>query len=200
VKLASAAQSLNRRARKRAAGLPALFFLTDEKRTPDPLAIARRLPRGTGIILRHYDDANRAALALALARIARARGLVLFIAADPILALAVGAAGVHWPEGLLPQTRRYPGSRRLLITAAAHSPRAIICIRNKADAVLLSPVFPTKSGAAKCPLGALRFAQWVRGAPLPVYALGGITARNVQRLAASGAAGLAAIGAFDSEN
>lgn len=200
MKLASAAQSLNRRALKRAAGLPALFFLTDEKRTPDPLAIARRLPRGTGIILRHYDDKSRPQLARALAKIARARGLLLFIAADPKLALAVGAAGVHWPEGLLPASRRYPGARRLLTIAAAHSPRAILRIRNKADAVLLSPVFPTKSGAAKRPLGALRFAQWVRGAPLPVYALGGITARNVQRLAASGAAGLAAIGAFGAEN
>jgi thiamine-phosphate pyrophosphorylase len=196
VKLAIAAESLNKRAGGRAARLPALFCLTDEKRMADPIAVARSLPRGTGIILRHYGVPNRVALAHMLSRIARARGLVLLIAADARLARAVGAAGVHFPEALLAHRRHFPG-RRLLVTAAAHSPRAIFRARMiGVDAVLLSPVFPTESGEEKKPLGALRFAQWTRAAGIPVYALGGIDEASALRLKESGAAGLAGIGSF----
>ncbi len=45
-------------------------------------------------------------------------------------------------------------------------------------------------------MGAIRFAVLVRRAGLPVYALGGINAETAPRLLGSGAAGLAAVGAF----
>jgi thiamine monophosphate synthase len=43
-------------------------------------------------------------------------------------------------------------------------------------------------------LGALRFARLARASPLPVYALGGVTAANWRRLEESGACGIAGIG------
>ena len=64
------------------------------------------------------------------------------------------------------------------------------------DAVLLSPVFPTKSHPGAAPIGPLRFAAWVRECPLPVYALGGVSLQSARRLASSGAAGFAGIGGF----
>ena len=53
---------------------------------------------------------------------------------------------------------------------------------------------PSRSQAFGCVLRCARFAAWCRAAPLPVYALGGITAETAGRLAASSAAGIAAIG------
>ncbi len=68
--------------------------------------------------------------------------------------------------------------------------------RAGADAAFVSPVFASASPSAGRPLGALRFAELVRGARLPVYALGGIDAAAARRLARSGAAGLAAVDAL----
>jgi thiamine-phosphate pyrophosphorylase len=174
--------------------LPALIFVTDERRCPDPVPIAGRLPRGTAIILRHYDTPHRAGLALRLAQVCRARGLMLLIAGDPGLARQVRAQGVHWPEGLMPLTRRRNSG---IMTVAAHSEGALIRARSiGADAALLSPVFPTRSGAEKKALGPLRFAALAHRARLPVYALGGVSAVTARRLAGSGAAGFAAVDAF----
>ena len=192
--LFNTALRINASVRRRAPGLPALFFVTDALRIPDPVPIAQTLPRGTGIILRHYDVPERAALARRLAALARSRGLVLLIAADPRLARAVHAQGVHWPEMLMHRARR-PHSG--LVTVAAHDAKALIRARSVgADAALLSPVFATRSGAHKHPLGPLRFAALARMSPVPVYALGGISESSARRLLHSGAAGLAAVDAF----
>lgn len=193
-KLAFQLNSSNPRAR----GLPPLLLLSDLLRLPDPAAAARRLPRGSAVILRNYGEQGRDRRAAALAGLCRARGLVLLVAGDGRLAARVGAKGVHFPEALAGRARawrrRRPG---WLITVAAHSHAALVrAARVGADAALLSPVFPTPSRPDARPLGAVRFARLVRLSPLPVYALGGLDAINARRLVGSGAAGLAAIGAL----
>ena len=114
--------------------------------------------------------------------------------------MAAGADGIHLPEGMARRgppawaagVRRRPG---FLVTAAAHSPSAIRrAYRTGADAVVLSPVFPTASHPGAPCLGPLRFARWCRQSPLPVYALGGVNSRTAGRLAGSGLAGIAGIG------
>jgi len=173
--------------------LPRAFFVTDPVRTPDPLATVNRLPRGMGVIWRHFGESTRLATGLALARACRRRGLVLLVANDPALANRIGAAGVHWPERQLRAVRpRWPG---MIETAAAHSRAAIAraCARG-VDAVLLSAVFPSRSPSAGPPLGPIRFNRLCRAAPLPVYALGGIGAENAGHVMAH-AAGWAAIDA-----
>jgi thiamine-phosphate pyrophosphorylase len=79
-----------------------------------------------------------------------------------------------------------------IITAAAHSLRALMGLR-EIDAVFLSPVFATTSHPGARALGPARAALIARAAPVPVYALGGITARNAGLLAPS-FSGIAAIG------
>ena len=64
------------------------------------------------------------------------------------------------------------------------------------DAALLSAVFESASPSAGTPLGAARSPPWSRGAALPVYALGGVTAETAPALLATGAAGLAAVDAI----
>ena len=39
--------------------LPGTILLTDTARLPNPLRAAAALPRGSAIILRHYDDPER---------------------------------------------------------------------------------------------------------------------------------------------
>lgn len=183
-----------------APSLPALILMTDPVRMPDPLAAAATLPAGSAVILRHYGEPDRADLASALAALCRQRRLKLLIAGDARLGAAVGAAGVHLPEHVVADRRVWslPQARPdWLVTAAAHSPAAITrAAAAGIDAVLVSPVFPTASYPGAPTLGALRFTAWVRNAPLPVYALGGVTPDSARRLAGSGAVGLAAIGAL----
>jgi thiamine-phosphate pyrophosphorylase len=52
----------------------------------------------------------------------------------------------------------------------------------RADAVLLSPVFPTRSHPGAAALGPARFRLMARHAQMPVVALGGMTVRTARRL------------------
>jgi thiamine-phosphate pyrophosphorylase len=187
--LAAQALRLNRTAG--APPIPALYFFTDPERTPDPMAIARRLPRGTAVVYRHFGAKNRLAVVRRLAGVARTRGLVLLIGADPDLACQVGA-GVHWPERLAPAER----GDAPLVTVAAHSREAAMRAGAIGDACILSPVFPTRSAAGRKPLGLFAASQIARAAPRPIIALGGVTAHTAQLLSGRGFAGVAAVDAF----
>ncbi|MEO1660303.1 MAG: thiamine phosphate synthase [Pseudomonadota bacterium] len=171
--------------------LPPLLFLTDPQRIEDPIAIAAQLPKGSGVIYRHFGADNRFEIARGLAAICRRQGLFLLIAADPALARHVGADGVHWPEARLAQKRHWRGQFRLT-TASAHSRQAISrAAKSGVDAVLVSSVFPSTSPSAGAAMGTTRFNLLARRAALPVYGLGGITADNAGQIAAW--AGLSAV-------
>ena len=171
--------------------LPRALFLNDPARTPDPFTVANRLPAGFGVVYRHFGAANRADVAHGLAQVCARRGLVFLVAADPDLAASVGANGVHWPFRLAQQARRWRG-RFSVQTVSAHSGRQLRAAAGlPVDAVLLSTVFASGSASAGRPFGALRFRQLVRGAGLPVYALGGVTADTAAPIAS--VAGFAAV-------
>lgn len=173
--------------------LPRAFFLTDPDRTKTLRGVIANLPRGFGVIYRHFGAPNRHAVGAALARACRQRGLILLVSADLALAASIGAHGVHWPEARLAGVRIR--NRRFIETAAAHSRAAIARARRLGvDAVIVSTVFPSRSPSAREAFGPLRFRLMARHAQLPVYALGGISADNAAR-AMSGAAGWAAIDA-----
>lgn len=176
--------------------LPPIVLMTDDERLSDPRAAANRLPRGSLVILRARHAARRKALAAALARIAQARGLYLLIADDPDLAAQSGVDGVHFPEVRAGDLAYWLARRpHWFCTASAHSLRAAARAASfGADAVFLSPVFPTKSHAGRAPLTPVRFRLMVRQLRVPVYALGGIDADSVRQLAGAKLAGVAAIG------
>jgi thiamine-phosphate pyrophosphorylase len=176
-------------------GLPVEWVLSDPWRSGDVLALADGLPRGAGLILRHFGLEGRGRLADALVQRARQTGWALLIAADPELALAVGAAGVHWPQRLAGQSRRWAG-RFGIMTASAHSLRALRELAAlPVDAALVSTVFASGSPSAGEPMGPGRLCAMVRaaGAAGPfVYALGGVNGDTVGRVA--GFAGWARVG------
>jgi thiamine-phosphate pyrophosphorylase len=176
----------------RRARVPTIWLFTDERlggaHPDDPLwqALAR-LPRGAGIVFRHYSlaPAARTALLARVARLARRRDLLL-------LGSRIQGApdGVHRPAHA-PSGRRTPAR---LVTASAHSrPQALAAFRAGADLVFLSPVFPTRSHSGGPVLGPLRFGLASRNLPGPVIALGGMTGARFGRLAPLGANGYAGI-------
>ena len=125
----------------------------------------------------------------------RSRGLVLLVGLDPELAEVADAHGVHLPERALGDTaslrRRRPD---WILTGAAHDAEGLAAGKAASlDAMLLSPVFPSHSPSAGEVLGLERFSELVKGAGLPVYALGGVNAETAPRLIGSGAAGIAAV-------
>lgn len=162
--------------------LPRLYLLSDPARLPDPRAAAARLPAGAAVLARGLPPGVLAGLAA----LARRRRLRLLVAGEGRLALRHGA-GLHLPDrrastGLLPflLARR---QRPLLLTVAAHGRAGLARARRLgADAVLLSPVFPTASHPGAPALGPLRWAVLAQAAGRPVVALGGVGAANAGRL------------------
>lgn len=181
-----------------AKGLPRLLFLTDPARTPDPEAVVARLPPGVGVIFRAFGAHDAVDQGRRLRTLTRQRGLILLAGADPDLALAIAADGLHLPQrslGELPGLRlSYPD---WILTVASHDrAAAVAAAEGGADAVLVSPVFASNSPSAGAPLGAGAFTAIVEATLAPVYALGGVTADTARLLADSGVAGFAAIEAF----
>ncbi|CAN5899026.1 thiamine phosphate synthase [soil metagenome] len=174
--------------------LPALLYFTDPVRTPDPEAVAARLPKGSAIVYRTFGAPDAQGTALRLKAIARRRSLKLLIGADEALAARVDADGVHLPERLASRAARIRAKHPdWLITAAAHSPRAA---RAQVDAVVMSAIFPSSSPSAGSPLGPMRLARIVRLARSPVYALGGVGQTTAARLLATGVVGIAGVEVF----
>jgi thiamine-phosphate pyrophosphorylase len=187
-----------RPARVRGKPLPRLLFLTDPARTPEPQAAIERLPRGAAVIYRAFGARDALAIGRKLARAARRGGVLFLVGADAALAARLGADGIHLPER---SARAAAGIKRTrptwLVTCAAHSAAAVVRAgRAGADAVVVSPVFESRSPSAGRPLGALRFRQLTRAARTPVYALGGVNAQTARQLIGSEAAGIAAVDAL----
>jgi len=192
-----AAKTLGR-TRRRAKGLPVVWFVTDPERTPDPVQIAERLPRGTGVIFRGFGRPDAVKTATELAAVARRRRLILLIGADHALALRLGVSGVHLPERMGGRLWRLRGLRpQWIITLAAHSPRALLRAGALgADAVLVSSVFESRSANAGPPIGPVRLARLTRLCRTPIFALGGVQGQTAKQLIGTGVAGFAAVDAF----
>lgn len=164
---------------------------------PDPARAAAALPRGSAIILRDYDHPDRADLARLWQALARQHGHLFLVGNDSRLAHRIHADGVHWPEYRLTRpslVRPHPG---WLVTAAAHSRTALRRAQALGvDAVLVSPVFATRSHPGTRTLGPLGLGRMIRAARLPVIALGGMSMPRLRRLSPLAIHGFAAIDAF----
>jgi thiamine-phosphate pyrophosphorylase len=180
--------------------VPRHWLLSDPLRLPDPTAWLRRLPRGSAVLLRGAAPE----VVRQVARLARARGLVLLIAGDGRAALAA-RAGLHVPDRrahrhLLPflLMRRHAANRpRRLLSLAVHGRAGVARARRLgADVALVSPAFPTESHPGAAGLGPNRWAALARAMPCPAVALGGMTARTARRLPSRWRVGWAAIGAW----
>lgn len=178
--------------------LPNLLFFTDPARVADPEGVAGRLPPGSGIVFRAFGAKDAVEQGHRLRAIADARGLILLAGADPELAKMIGADGLHMPQRLVGEVSRLRARHSDdLVTVAAHDLAAVQAAEKAgADAVIVSPIFPSNSPSAGRPLGVEGLKALVAATPLPVYALGGVRADTVGQLAGSGVFGIAAVEAL----
>jgi thiamine-phosphate pyrophosphorylase len=133
------------------------------------------LPRGSGVIFRHYglNKMARRALFARVEAVARKRRLVVLIGGED-----------H-------------GRHRGSITAPVHSIRERIAAeRNKAALLFVSPLYPTASHPSGKALGRVRFGMLIHGAKCPIIALGGMDKRRARALQSFGIYGWAAIDAL----
>ena len=172
-----------RRAGPRPCRLPfALALMTDETAQPDVVSATERLPRGAPILVvfRHYRTpaSERAALAGAARRAARARGHLLVVAGG-------GGEGAH--------NARAPG----VVSVSVHDLAEGAAKRALRPSVgLVSPVFPTNSHPGAPSLGPARAAGIAARLPYPAFALGGADADSARRLVGTPFQGIAALGAW----
>ncbi|EMD83997.1 thiamine phosphate synthase [Pacificimonas flava] len=172
--------------------LPERWLFTDERQGAALWHALDRLPRGSGVVFRHYGAANRAALLRKVRAAARRRGLLLVAAEAETLTMRIPQHANRY--------RRRPGA----LTASAHGvPDLIRAKRNGAALAFLSPVFPTASHPGARTLGAVRFGLMLRQARLGqgerrmrVGALGGMSERAFARMKAVGATAWGAIDAL----
>ncbi len=164
----------------RANPFPRLWLLSDARNDPGLEAALARLPRGSGFIYRHYHlpDPDRYRRFRALRRIARTRGHAVILGDSALTAREWGADGIYGAPRTL-----YPRRRGLIHLATAHDMAELgLAARLGADAVLLSPVFPTRSHPGAAVLGAVRFRLLARQSRLPVIALGGMAPDRARAL------------------
>lgn len=165
--------------------LPDMWLFTDERQGDALWAALARLPRGAGVIFRHYAAPDRAALAKRVRAICRRRGLVFVVAGSPALARAWRAAGSH-------------GRHRGALTAPAHGVADLVAARRAgARLAFLSPLHATRSHPGVPPLGRLRFGLMARCHGIAVAALGGVAPDQRRALRRLDAAGLGAIDGWE---
>jgi thiamine-phosphate pyrophosphorylase len=131
----------------------------------------------------------------------------LLINSRPDIAIATGAHGVHLTsdrnEVTPVQARSLYASANLppaIITISCHTIDEVRQTRSQgADAILFAPVFEKVfTGGEIMPGQGLEqlHAACIAAAPVPVYALGGVTLENAAACIAAGAAGIAGIRLF----
>lgn len=160
----------------RKARLPTILLMTDERLGEALWAALDCLPRGAGVVFRHYGlpPAERRTLYERVRRLARRRRLTLILSASPQQAAAWRADGVHG------RSRRRT-SRPLLRSAPVHDRRELLAASH-ADLRLVSPVFPTRSHPGAPALGPVRLGLLLGGDRGGIVALGGMTPHRARAL------------------
>ncbi len=127
-----------------------------------------------------------------------AHGVPVLVNARLDVALACGAQGVHLPShSIAPSRLRGTVPPGFLIGVSCHSVEDVArAAAEGADFVVFGPVFTTRSHPDAVPTGTDGLSRAVHAAPIPVYALGGVTEANAPLCIEAGAAGVAGISLF----
>ncbi|HEY0539030.1 MAG TPA: thiamine phosphate synthase [Actinoallomurus sp.] len=136
--------------------------------------------------------------ARAVMEICRPYGTTCLVNDRVDVALAVGAAGTHLGADDLPvaAVRRVAGPDHLIGGTARDPQRARELVAEGVDYLGVGPAYSTttKSGLPD-PLGPARIGAVASAVPVPVIAIGGVTAERVAELMAAGASGIAVVAA-----
>lgn len=176
--------------------------------TPEPhgapaeflAGLARVLAGGASLVqlrCKRRSEAALRTLAVAARRLTRAAGAGLLLNDHLPLVRELELDGVHLSSAALRALDSRPLGAAQWVGASCHDPAELAhAAAIGVDFVVLGPVRATASHAGAEALGWTRFAQMCGATPLPVYALGGMTASDLPRARAVGAIGVAGISAF----
>lgn len=157
------------------------------------------------IQIREKDLPAREVLEIACRALASVPNATKVIVNDRLdVALASGAAGVHLGAASIPATDAVPWCRagnapeNFLIGVSCHSLReAMQAEQAGASYIFFGPIYETPSKLQfGPPQGIARLAEVCRSVRIPVFAIGGINAKNARACAETGVAGVAAIRLF----
>ncbi len=164
-------------------------------------ALDRALARGLRLLLLRepeLDDAHIAALAPALLARTREQGARVLISSRHAEALWPAFDGVHLTARDLVRAARRPSTG--LVAASVHGRDDLDhAHRLDCDFAMAGPVRATPSHAQARPLGWRGFEAIARHTPLPLYAIGGLTAGDLADAMRAGAHGVALLRAAWSE-
>ncbi|MBN2624206.1 MAG: thiamine phosphate synthase [Acidimicrobiales bacterium] len=148
--------------------------------------------------LKSGTDADRYRLAFTIAERCRAAGATCLVNDRADLAVAVGADGVHVGADDLPvpAVRRVVGPAALVGGTARDPDRARALVAEGATYLGVGPTFATTSKPGlPDPIGIEGVRAVVEAVDVPVIAISGITAARIDEVMATGAWGIAVIGA-----
>ncbi|MGQ0591467.1 MAG: Nudix family hydrolase [Gammaproteobacteria bacterium] len=183
-----------------AARLPALYLIS-----PDPgsdldvflASLDERLGAGLRLLqlrCRAMTSRRYRALVRETRALCERHGARLLLNSALGQSLAPLAHGLHLTSTDLLALKRRPLGRDWLIAASCHDAAEIEhAARLGLDFIVLGPVLTTPTHPGARTLGWARFADLVRPAPLPAYALGGLGPAHLPLAWRSGAQGIAAI-------
>lgn len=184
----------------KALDLPELYLITpppgpDAARFMENLEAALKM--GIKLVQLRAPDMDQAAyanLARAVLDRCRAHGARMLVNAEPQWAMRLGADGVHVNSTRLLCLRTRPLPTDYMLSVACHDPREL-ALANKihADLALVSPVRATPSHPVAKSMGWPGFRALCEQAMMPVYALGGMSPRDLSRVRRGGGQGIAAI-------
>ena len=189
---------------RRLARLRGLYAIVDGSAARPPLDLVQAFLRGGAAVvqlrLKQLPARDLLEVAREAAAICRQRGALLLVNDRPDVARAAGADGAHLGQGDLPAgAAREVLGEDALIGVSTHSDAEIDqALASGADYLGFGPVFETRSkpGAPLPPPHGLAGLERAvrRAAPIPVVAIGGLTAASAAAVARAGAACAAAIG------
>jgi thiamine-phosphate pyrophosphorylase len=181
------------------------LYLITPPRLDDPAAFAEALTAALQagdvaalqIRLKAHPQAEVAALAPALIRLAQAHGAAAILNDDPELAVRLGCDGVHvgQEDASCAEARRIVGPERT-VGVTCHDSRhlAMQAAEAGADYVAFGAFFPTTTKDPKAHADPEVLAIWQETMQTPCVAIGGITVDNCRPLVTAGADFLAVSG------
>jgi thiamine-phosphate diphosphorylase len=185
--------------------LPRLHLVTDDDVLAAPSfpelaeAVLAACGPGAALHLRGHGTAARTLLALGegLEAAALRTGAWLIVNDRVDIAMAVRATGVQLGARSLPirDARALLGAGARIGFSAHSAEEALDAAADGADHVLMGTTYASASHPGEAVAGVDALAECVRRAGVPVIAIGGITEARLAEVAATGAHGIAVLGA-----
>lgn len=180
--------------------LPSLYLISDSRRFGKDQflnVLERALDSGARLIqLRepHLPSDEYQAYARQIVELCHRYDAKLLLNAEPQWAIDCDADGVHLNSRRLMQYSTRPLKNSFWVGASCHNREELKqALRLEADFAVLSPVAPTASHPGATALGWNNFSALCTETALPVYALGGMRAQDLERARRAGAQGLAMV-------